>query len=277
MPQLRAAVLGSPIGHSLSPILHRTAYAGLGLDWRYDAVDVDLEGLGGFLAGLDETWMGLSLTMPLKSAVLELLASASDLVWAIGAANTVLPRPAGWYGENTDVVGIISALASIGAPNGETVILGAGGTARAAIAACARRQAPRVRVLARRPAAAGELVMVGESLGLRVDILPWPAGRLPARDEAPVLISTVPAPATHGILDLVPSAPGWLLDVTYHPWPSRLAERWRAAGGVAAGGARMLVAQAAAQVELMTGRRPDIAAMGAALDRELAQRATALR
>src|SRR4029453_14406564 len=139
--QRRAAVLGSPIAHSLSPLLHRAAYAELGLDWRYDAIDVDAAGLPGFLAGLDERWVGLSLTMPLKRAVLPLCARLGSMAAAVGAANTVL-----WsvdrarIAENTDVPGLVAALGSAGmsaAPQ-RVVVLGGGATAASALAAVAQ-------------------------------------------------------------------------------------------------------------------------------------------
>ena len=116
----RAAVLGSPVGHSLSPVLHRAAYAQLGLDWTYDAIEMDSAGLAGFLAGCGPQWAGLSLTMPLKRAVLPLLDSASDLVGVVGGANTVVFTPEGRVGHNTDVTGIIEALRGIGAQSGPT-------------------------------------------------------------------------------------------------------------------------------------------------------------
>src|SRR3954451_24423655 len=107
----RVAVLCSPIGHSLSPLLHRTAYDALGLqDWRYDAYDVTAPALAGFLDELDASWAGLSLTMPLKAAVLTLLDTSSPLVRAVGAANTVLFRDGHRDGQNTDVPGMVAAL-----------------------------------------------------------------------------------------------------------------------------------------------------------------------
>jgi hypothetical protein len=104
-------VLGRPIAHSLSPSLHRAAYAALGLDWRYDAVDVGEPELPGFLDALGSEWAGLSLTMPLKTAVLPLLDEVSALARDVAAANTVLLRDGRRHGDNTDVPGIVAALA----------------------------------------------------------------------------------------------------------------------------------------------------------------------
>src|SRR4051794_12969885 len=99
----RAAVLGSPIAHSLSPALHRAAYIELGLDWTYDAIECDEAALPAFVQSLDASWVGLSLTMPLKRAVLPLLAEMSETVRLTGAANTVLFRDGRTVGDNTDV------------------------------------------------------------------------------------------------------------------------------------------------------------------------------
>jgi UPF0755 protein len=127
----RAAVLGSPIAHSLSPALHRAAYAALGLDgWRYDAVEVTEDELAGFVRGLDRSWAGLSLTMPLKRAVLPLLAGRSPLAAAVGAVNTVTFPGGAPHGDNTDVHGIVAALTAAGVQRadgvGAATLLGGG-------------------------------------------------------------------------------------------------------------------------------------------------------
>src|SRR5690606_38963978 len=104
----RAAVLGSPIAHSLSPVLHRAAHAAMGLrGWSYEAIECAEDGLPGLLAGLGPEWAGLSLTMPLKRVVLPLLDSVSELAVTVGGANTVVLRDGVRHGENTDVYGIV--------------------------------------------------------------------------------------------------------------------------------------------------------------------------
>ena len=270
----RAAVLGSPIAHSLSPVLHRAAYRSLGLDWTYEAIEVDEAGLAGFLAGCDASWAGLSLTMPLKRAVLPLLVRSSALVQQVGAANTVVFEPDGPVGHNTDVAGIVAALAGIGAEAGPAVVIGAGATAASAVAALAELGCPRVLVLARRPEAGADLPALAESLGVALTRGPWP-GVLPGVREAGVVVSTVPAAAGAALAGAVPTDPGCLLDVSYWPWPPALVRAWRAAGGRAVSGEEMLAHQAAAQVRLMTGREPDLAAMRAALHDELDRRLAA--
>jgi shikimate dehydrogenase len=265
---VRAAVLGSPIGHSLSPALHRAAYAALGLtDWTYEAVEVGSGQLEAFLDGLDDTWAGLSLTMPLKQEVLPLLSSRAPLVEATGAANTVLLREGFREGHNTDVAGIVAALREVGVSSvPRAAVIGAGATAASALAALHGLGCHQVRVLARSAQRVEALQPVAEAVGveLRVGTL----DPLELEDRWPtVVISTVPA----GALDdfAAQADPGGdvpvLLDVVYAPWPTPLAAAYAAAGGVVVGGAAMLLHQAAAQVELMTGRAAPLEAMRAAL------------
>jgi shikimate dehydrogenase len=272
----RAAVLGRPIAHSLSPTLHRAAYRELGLaGWRYDAVDVGEAELPAFVAGLDDGWAGLSLTMPLKRAVLPLLDSLSDTARRLGVVNTVLPRAAGgWHGDNTDVPGMLAALRAYRVPAApeRVALLGAGATATSALAALTEFGARQVTVYARTLTRAAELRPLADVLGVPLDLQPWTAA---ARAfDAPLVIATTPAGASDGLAAAVPDRPGALFDVLYHPWPTELAVAWSARGGTVIGGLDLLVEQAAIQVELMTGRAPaPVAAMRAAGVAALAARA----
>lgn len=270
----RAAVLGHPITHSLSPVLHRAAYRQIGLDWDYEAHDVDEAGLPGFLDGCGPEWAGLSLTMPLKRAVLPLLDDVSELVEVVGGANTVVMGPAGRVGHNTDVTGIVEALRGIGAEPGPAAVLGGGATAASALAALDTLGCRAVVVHARRPEAAAGLLPVAERLGLDLEIAGWPAA-LPTRGQASIVVCTVPAEAAAGLVGRVPDDPGWLLDVSYSPWPPPLVAAWRTAGGRAVAGDEMLLRQAVEQVRLMTGSVPDAATMGTALRGELERRRAA--
>ncbi len=274
----RAAVLGSPIRHSLSPVLHLAAYAELGLPYRYDAIEVREDELAAFLDSCDRSWFGLSLTMPLKSAVIPLLDESSDLVRLVGAANTVVLGEQGRVGHNTDVAGIVTALRDAASGRlhrardvGHGVIVGAGATAASALAAMGSLGVGSVTVHARRPEAAEALRGQAEILGITLVVAGWPE-RIPGRDEAFVVMSAVPASASAGLAGAVPPDPGLLLDVSYDPWPPPLVVAWRCAGGQAASGDRMLLHQAVGQVRLMTGREPDTAAMDLALGAELARR-----
>ena len=249
----RCAVLGSPIAHSLSPVLHRAAYAHLGLsDWAYDAYDVDAAALPGFLAELDDSWRGLSLTMPLKQVVLPLLASVSELAGAVGAVNTVLREPgAALHGDNTDVPGLVNAMREPGLGHvGWAVVLGGGATARSAVAALASLT-DRVTVCIRTPSRADELLETGSRFGVAVSVRPWEArGPLLA---APLVVATTPPGVLDALVDELPDRPGVLFDVVYEPWPTRVATAWAERGGEVLGGLDLLVHQAAIQVRLMTG------------------------
>ena len=265
----RAAVLGHPIAHSKSPLLHRTAYAQLGLDWTYDAVDVTVEGLEDFLATLDSSWVGLSLTMPLKVGVIDYLDELTSPARELNVVNTVVFGDRGAVGHNTDVAGIQEALRSGDrAADGTVTILGGGATARSALGAIAGIGFRRVVVAVRRPEVGPGIEALSESLDLVVEIVGW--DQAGAHLNADVVISTVPGPAADrlaGSLDWPEggTAGGVLLDVVYEPWPSLLERRWTAGGGVAVPGWEMLLAQAGAQVELMTGLSAPIPAMRAAL------------
>src|SRR5215813_8538402 len=149
---MKAAVLGSPITHSLSPVLHRAAYQALGLTgWSYQAIECDAARLPGLLDGCGPGWAGLSLTMPLKRAVLPLLDRAEPLVTDVGAANTVVFGGGRRRGHNTDVPGMVAALAEAGLSGnpGEVLIAGAGATACSAVAAVRELGAREVTVAAR--------------------------------------------------------------------------------------------------------------------------------
>lgn len=265
----RAGVIGSPISHSLSPVLHRAAYQALGLDWTYESADVDVEQLPGFVAGLDDSWVGLSLTMPLKEAVLGLADEIDDIARATTSANTFLL--ASRTAVNTDVDGIRVALQRGGfdvSPGFSATVVGAGATARSAVAAASELGAGHLRIMARRPQAAGEAVKTADRLGLPVTVHGIGDAEALSSD---LVISTVPAGAADQLLPLLPEHPRWLLDVVYAPWPTQVAGAWQVAGGRIVSGLEMLLAQAERQVELMTGLPAPTEAMRAALEAKHAQ------
>ncbi|MEZ5186290.1 MAG: shikimate dehydrogenase [Candidatus Nanopelagicales bacterium] len=255
----RAAVVGSPIAHSLSPALHTAAYRALGLDWQYTAIEVTPQRLPDFVDSLDATWAGLSLTMPLKVAVLDLAREVDPSAATTVSANTLLLP--GRQAFNTDVLGLAVALQRAGfseGPGFSATVIGAGATARSAIASMQQLGAREVHVMARRPEAATETRRVGEKVGVPVEIHAFTdVGLL----GAPVVVSTVPAGVADVFTGGLPGVPGWLLDVVYAPWPTALARAWAAAGGTPVSGLEMLLAQAERQVELMTGRPAPTSAM----------------
>ncbi|MFE9254875.1 shikimate dehydrogenase [Streptomyces sp. NPDC006879] len=268
----KAAVLGSPIAHSLSPVLHRAAYEELGLDdWSYDRFEIDEAHLPGFLAGLDERWAGLSLTMPLKRAVIPFLDQVSPTARAVEAVNTVVFTEDGRaVGDNTDIPGLLAALAERGVRQVESAaVLGAGATAASAVAALARICTGEVTAYVRSPVRAAEMQRLGERLGVPLRTAPWSTAA--ESFGAPLVIATTPAGTTDPLAAEVPERPGTLFDVLYEPWPTPLAAAWLATGAPLLGGLDLLVHQAALQVEQMTGRVPaPLAAMRAAGERALA-------
>jgi shikimate dehydrogenase len=281
----RAAILGHPVDHSLSPVLHRAAYAALGLvDWSYDRRDVTAEALPGFVADLGPAWVGLSLTMPLKQAIIPLLDHVEPLAAAVGAVNTVLVQHVGrsrvLVGANTDVHGMVTALREAAGPehpvDGPAVVLGAGATAASAVAALGELGHPAPIVVARSPGRAGAVLRAASRMGVTVALRPW--DRAPGiLARAGVVVSTVPAGAADDLAAALvvraPTPSRLLLDVVYEPWPTPLAVAWTAAGGSVAPGWAMLLHQAAEQVRLMTGEEPPLEAMREAVLGALAQRA----
>ncbi|MGW2840014.1 shikimate dehydrogenase [Streptomyces sp. NPDC001493] len=275
MPQpRRAAVLGSPIAHSLSPVLHRAAYAELGLDnWSYDRFEVDEAGLADFVEKLDAGWAGLSLTMPLKRAVIPLLDTVSEAAASVEAVNTVVFTEDGRrLGDNTDIPGMVAALRERGVDKVESAaVLGAGATASSALAALSRICTGPVTTYVRSRARADEMRGWGERLGVNVVIADW--SEAAGAFAAPLVVATTPAGTTDALAAAVPDAPGTLFDVLYEPWPTALAAAWADRGGAVVGGLDLLVHQAVFQVEQMTGRSPaPLAAMRAAGEAALAAR-----
>ena len=252
----RAAVLGSPIAHSLSPVLHRAAYEAMGLaDFRYERHRVEEDALAGFLDGLGPEWAGLSLTMPLKRAVIPLLDEVSATAASVEAVNTVVLTEDGRRGDNTDIPGLVAALAErgVGAVE-EAAVLGAGATASSAVAALGRMGVSAVTAYVRGPERAREMRGWGERLGVEVRTEEW--AHAASGLAAPLVVSTTPAGPTAELAHSVPHSPGVLFDVLYDPWPTPLAAAWSAAGGRVLGGLDLLVHQAVLQVEQMTGKGP---------------------
>jgi shikimate dehydrogenase len=252
---MRCAVLGDPIEHSLSPALHRAAYAELGLDWSYDAVRVPAGGLAAYVGGLDADWRGLSLTMPLKREALPLLTSQDEWTRISGAANTVLLDAAGGrHGLNTDVPGAEAALAgATDAHLREALVLGGGATAVSALLALAERGLERATVAVRDPARAAATVEAVSRHSRPPEVMVVALADLdPVHVD--VVVSTVPVSAqTENLLAAVRDVPV-VLDVVYDPWPTPLAEQATAYGHALARGLDLLLWQAVDQVRAMTGR-----------------------
>ena len=261
--RLRAAVLGHPVAHSLSPALHTAAGEALGLSTDYTRVDVPESGWEAFWAGAREDggWNGFSVTMPLKPLAARDADRVTPLVEALGVANTLTFTPQGSVADNTDVMGIMAALCAAGpvpeAPR--AVVLGGGATAHAAVAALQALGAPAVDVAVRTASRARSLDGVAGALGATVHVRPWSAAPELLR-HADVVVSTLPPRAADDLARLWratrPSVHGVLLDVAYDPWPSELAAAWQHAGGAIAPGVDMLIFQAVDQLRWFVGGGP---------------------
>lgn len=271
-------MLGHPIAHSLSPVLHRAAYAELGLDWTFDRVDLTEESLAGWVTSAGASvgsggrselprWRGLALTKPLKRAVLPLLDTVDDRVRSLGAANTLVWDDDGSaHGANTDVPGLVAALSEGGPlPGGagrRTTILGGGATAAAAVLALAELGVGAISMLVRDPSRAESTRAVAQRCG--VDLLvrsldaAWPG-------PCDVLVSTIPSSVAAAVVSDAAWAPARsdpgpvVADVSYAPWPSPLLVRAAVAGARTVTGIDLLVHQAVGQVQLMTGRGVPVA------------------
>ena len=266
----RAAVLGKPIAHSLSPVLHNAGYAAAGLTgWAYTAIECAESELPGLVDGLGPEWRGLSLTMPIKEAALAVAAEVSPAAAALGVGNTLVRRTDGsWFADNTDVIGMVTVLRDAGITDGAAIaLLGGGGTARAAIGAAARLGNSPVTAFVRRPEAGTELAPVAGTLGIPFQVSPWSSAAASLGDFD-VVISTVPK----GAADHLAAGPHWpattvYFDVVYHPWPTPLAAWATAGGSPVASGLDLLHAQALGQFAQFTGITAPAGAMREALDK----------
>jgi shikimate dehydrogenase len=266
----RCAVLGRPIAHSLSPAMHRAAYAELGLDWRYDAYDVGEDELADFLAKLDDEVRGLSLTMPLKRVVLDLVDTVDPVAGLIGAANTMLFEPDGTRSaHNTDVPGLVAAFAERGITGADSaVVLGGGATAASTLAALRGMQVSEVTLVVREVARAERLRDLAAELGLAVSVASF--DQVEQIGGYDLCVSTLPGGAVDRWAEHFAAVAPVVLDVAYHPWPTRLAVAAQRIGTELLNGLDLLVHQATLQVELMTGRSPaPLAAMRAAAREEI--------
>ena len=266
----RAAVTGCPIGHSLSPVLHRAAYAALGLTgWTYEAVEIRSGALRSWVDTLGPEWAGLSVTMPGKEEALALSEQASESARLTGSANTLVRTGGGWTAHNTDVEGLTAALQTFGllAPVRATVI-GGGATARSALVAL-RGLGVREATIVVRDGLRPQTQKLAERLDLLCTVQRM--GERPVtigRDVSDVIVSTLPVTAPAPAMGLAGGGPPIVMDVAYAPWPSPFALAVRELGPSAPlvmKGTEMLLRQAAGQVRLMTGHDGPVEAMRAAL------------
>lgn len=271
MAGTRCAVLGKPVSHSLSPLIHRTGYAWLGLKhWHYLSFNVTPEDLAAFVGELGQEWRGLSITMPLKEAA-AVIGDPDPVAAATGAANTLVFEADGTRAYNTDVPGLLDALDAAEIPAYESAaVLGSGATARSVVMALSLRGCKRVEVLARTPERGRAVVAFAEGQGLQGTLGEW--GKAP--QDAELFASTVPSAGLAGQLAELPgTGVRAVFDAIYDPWPTPLAALARAAGLTTVSGADLLVHQARHQLRLMTGQDVPAEPLLSAVRAELGRRA----
>ncbi|WJZ02799.1 shikimate dehydrogenase [Corynebacterium freiburgense] len=259
----RAAVLGSPIAHSLSPVLHNAGYAALGLShWEYGRRECTAEQLAGIVSNADSSYRGFSVTMPGKFAALQFADEATERARAIGSANTLVRVGEDvWKADNTDCDGIRGALAELGALTGTTAfVLGGGGTARPALWALVQAGYQKIIVFNRSDKTAELAPLVGD---IDFAVHPLTESAIVSAGLADVIISTVPSRAIAGLEPTIAIAP--ILDVIYDPWPTPLICQAQQNNISAVGGHCMLAHQAFGQFEQFTGHKAPQVAMSQAL------------
>ena len=267
---MRAFVIGQPIAHSLSPVLHNAAYQALGLGHEFDKLEVAPDDLPDFINSIDEDVLGLAVTMPHKQRIMDLIDAIEPMAQAVGAVNTVVPSGKVLTGFNTDVYGIVQAIRESGEipENARATILGARATASSALAALGQLNVYDVDVVARNFAGPDYISLAEMRLGVTTNHIPWrDASRaLASMNNADIIVSTLPSgTADHWATDYEPKPGAIVLDAAYDPWPSELARVAEAGGANVASGYKMLLHQACQQIELMTGHSAPVEAMRSAL------------
>ncbi len=252
----RYAVIGHPLGHSLSPLLHNWGFRECGIDAQYEAIPVAPAELTRFMARVRvEPLAGLSVTIPHKQAVMGLLDGVSYAASTLGAVNTVFWKEDRLWGENTDVLGVETPLRGLG-PFHSALVLGAGGAARAVVFALQEMQAPEIFVAARD---AGKAEALAEALAAKP--VAWEDR---ARVQARLIVNTTPLGMLGERQDQSPwpadaplSPAATVFDVVYNPLRTRFLAQAEAAGCRTVSGLEMFLHQGLAQFRLWTGRNLD--------------------
>jgi shikimate dehydrogenase len=280
-----AGIVGYPLGHSLSPVIHNAGFAALGLDARYEAWPTPPEDLAEAVERVrDADFLGLSVTIPHKQAVMALLDEIVPAATAIGSVNTVVKREGRLVGYNTDKEGFMRPLRRAGCePEGlRALLLGVGGSERAVAYGLAEAGVASIALAGRRPerveAAAAHLESTAPR-GVLVERVAWTDASLSgAASRADLIVNCTPVGMRHtpeeqdSPLPAAALRPGvWVYDIVYNPLETVLLRLAREAGARTVAGLEMLVYQAAAQQQLWTGREPPVDIMLAAATAALAE------
>jgi shikimate dehydrogenase len=248
---INAGVLGSPISHSLSPLLHKTAYDFLGIEAKYSAYEVPAGGLADFLAKQGKDLNCLSLTMPLKEEALKIADHISPIAQQIASGNTLYKKDNSWHLTSTDVEGFIFALSALGKFEPRTVlIIGAGATARAVAAAC-NHSSISITVVGRSESRRQSILHAAPNV--KIDFVEWNSQL--DLDSYDLVVNTTPGDSASVFLEKVKAPQGTFFEVIYNPWPTLLLDKWRNVGGTFVDGLDLLVHQAISQIEIFSGQR----------------------
>ncbi|MBD1860245.1 MULTISPECIES: shikimate dehydrogenase [Trichocoleus] len=270
-------VIGDPIKHSLSPVMHNAAIAALDLDYVYVALPVAPSDLATAIAGFAAIDLrGFSITIPHKQAIIPLLNQVSDVAQAIGAVNTVWRTEQGWSGTNTDVIGFLAPLKIYDRDWSQTtaVILGNGGAARAVVAGCAQLGCAAVKVVGRdrQKLAAFQQSWVTSPIPVELTIHAWE--ELPSLlPDAGLIVNSTPigmhphdqaSPLEDAIATKI-AAGAIAYDLIYTPSPTRFLRQAQQQEAIAIDGLEMLVQQGAAALEIWVGQTAPVEVMRQAL------------
>ncbi len=262
-------VLGDPVRHSLSPVMHNAALEAMGLDWAYLALPAPTAELGTVIQALEAMGCrGLNVTIPHKQAVAPLCSELSPLAERLGAVNTLVPRQGGgWLGTNTDVEGFCAPLREVSWSSKRALVLGCGGSARAVVAGLVELGFAEIVLAGRRPEALEAFQADCRSWAPQLSTLSWDSGIAATLAQADLLVNTTPVgmasatdPAASQACPLSDSelaalsAEAWVYDLIYTPRPTALLQRATAKGCRSLDGLRMLVEQGAASLRLWSGR-----------------------
>jgi len=255
-----AGVAGNPIAHSLSPQIHLAGYKELGIDWDYKKFELDQAGLVEFVKNRDPELVGLSLTMPLKEIPFQFADTITQTAQEVKSINTLLFKEGKVLAGNTDIYGIVMALrTNKNLDISKPAVIGSGATARSALSALKELGAGQIQICARNPEKIQEMNLIATNLGLELEIIDWK--NIHQALAATTVISTLPSGGMDTFADRGPEIPGSLLDVSYNPWPSKLALEWILRRGFVVSGLEMLLHQAIRQFELMTGKKAPLKQM----------------
>lgn len=258
----RLGVVGDPVEHSRSPQLHLAAFDVLGLDWTYERYRVPQGELANFVTGLDSSWRGLSVTMPLKGEARALASTSDEASDLTGGANTLVAEDSSsdatvrsWRAFNTDVAGIEEPLRLLGVTSVSTAtIVGGGATAASALVALSHFQCRVVHVVVRNPSRAADLEELANCLGVGVRI--HGLENLESVPRSDVVINSIPGSAGIELTELAREQGDVLFDIAYDVWPSTNASNWSERGGRVLSGLTMLAAQALVQVRIFVTGDP---------------------